>query len=88
MVANRAMISAGDVVFTVLTRCLVGPLLGVETSNLYRCADDLDDRSLFPPKQLRVRRRPYAGMTQARHRNFYDSTEAGVTDVGLCSRGC
>jgi hypothetical protein len=54
--ASGAMPSAGNFVFRVLTRCLVGPLSRVETSNQSRCADDLDDRALFPPKQVRGRR--------------------------------
>jgi hypothetical protein len=42
----------------------------------------------FPQSNCAGAAAPYAGMTQAGHGNFSDSTEAGVTDVGLCSRGC
>jgi len=82
------MSSAGNFVFTVWTRCVVGPLLGVEVSNLSVARTILMIGLCFPQSSCAFGAAPYAGMTQARHGNFYDSTEAGVTDVGLCSRGC
>ncbi len=85
--ASGAMTSAGNLVFRVLTRCLVGPLSGWRRRTYPVARTILMIELCFPHSNCAGGAARYAGMTQARHGNFDDTTEAGGTSMGLCSPG-